>query len=295
MRQDLTFKSKLDQSVNFITPCQDGGYFESRFVRRSADYVIAYISSHSGCKRACTFCHLTATKQTTMTPADTQTMRNQLVKVLKHYEDNKPENDNIKKIHINWMARGEPLDNRYLDGLCLQILYDTVVDKIGHTTPPRFNISTIMPAGLNTSLASRFAPVFPDLYYSLYSMHPSYRYRFIPNSMDPEKALDLLKEYQEISGKVIHIHGAYIKGFNDNIEDTSRIINALKSRELLAKVNIVRYNPPDSLTEEANETMINMIAEKYRQEDIPVTIVPRVGFDVKASCGMFYNGEYDGN
>lgn len=293
MTPDLTFKSKIDQSVNFVTPCPDGGYFESRFVRRSQNYIIAYISSHSGCRRACTFCHLTATKQTMMTPADTQTMCKQLNKVLSYYTQNK--GDGIKKIHINWMARGEPLDNRYLDGLCLQIMYDIVVDKIGHLAPPRFNISTIMPADMATPLASRFAPVFPDIYYSLYSMHPNYRYKYLPNSMDPEKALDLLKEYQEISGKVIHIHGAFIKGFNDNLEDASRIIEALRSRQLLAKVNIVRYNPPNTLTEEASEATINMIVEKYRQESIPVTLVPRVGFDVKASCGMFYNGEYDGD
>lgn len=294
MTSNLTFKSEIDRSVNFITPCEDGGYFESRFVQRNPEYFIAYISSHSGCKRACTFCHLTATKQVTMTPATNANMCGQLRKVLKHYKSEES-SEAIKKVHINWMARGEPMDNRYLDGVTLQTMYDTVMQYLGYTTVPRFNISTIMPKDMTIPLAPRFAPIFPDIYYSLYSMHPNYRYKFLPNSMDPDKALDLLKEYQDISGKVIHLHGAFIKGFNDTLEDANRIIKAVRSRNLLVKVNIVRYNPPDAFTEETCEPMIDILVNKYKQERIPVSVVPRVGFDVKASCGMFYNGEYDGN
>jgi adenine C2-methylase RlmN of 23S rRNA A2503 and tRNA A37 len=78
-----TLSSNIDSSVNFIEQ-QLTGFIESRYVRRTVDYFIAYLSSQTGCNRGCRMCHLTATKQTQFTNCDLQDFANQLDTVFAH-------------------------------------------------------------------------------------------------------------------------------------------------------------------------------------------------------------------
>lgn len=80
-------RSSEDRSVNFVRDAGDGGLFEARFVARSDDYAIAYLSSHSGCRLACRFCHLTQTGQTGFMPASLWDLGGQLMRVLQHMDE----------------------------------------------------------------------------------------------------------------------------------------------------------------------------------------------------------------
>jgi adenine C2-methylase RlmN of 23S rRNA A2503 and tRNA A37 len=52
-----------DGSINLIFNYARS-FIEARYVQRAPDYISAYVSSHNGCKMGCTFCWLTAQKQT---------------------------------------------------------------------------------------------------------------------------------------------------------------------------------------------------------------------------------------
>jgi 23S rRNA (adenine2503-C2)-methyltransferase len=280
--------SQIDNSVNFIEE-QLAGFLEARYVKRpNADYFIAYLSSHNGCNRGCTFCHLTATKQTSFVDSTQNDYISQAIQIFKHYRTT---NDNVKYMSFNFMARGEPLANQTIleSGDELLIKLGQVAKEEG--LPAKFNISTIMPLSLKKSLVDVFHYVNPTIYYSIYSTDSKWRKKWMPGAMDVHIALDMLAEYQDFSKKIVKIHFPFIAGENDSVEDVSAICDAIDDAGLICEFNLVRYNPASEdqgveSSEEVIERNINILKNRF-SFNTKVQIIPRVGFDVKASCGMF--------
>jgi len=277
--------SQIDRSVNFVEE-QLVGFLESRFVRKCDDYFIAYLSSQTGCNRGCTFCHLTATGQTSFVDSSHNDFMAQAIQVFKHYrQEKKP----ARYMHYNFMARGEPLANKILldSG-------DELLTKLGQVAkdeglPAKFNISTIMPVTLKKPLIEIFGYVNPTIYYSMYSTNAKWRQKWMPAAMEPNEALAMLKDYQNFSKKIIKIHYAFIAGQNDSVEEINNVCDAIENQGLICEFNLVRYNPASpEQGEESSEEVINrnidIISSRFSGK---VQVIPRVGFDVKASCGMF--------
>lgn len=277
-------KSELDQSVNFVEQ-QLEGFIESRYVRKCRDYFVCYLSSQNGCNKGCKFCHLTATKQTKFDDVNEEGYLRQAEEVFEHYHRELT----AKVVHFSFMARGEPLDNWYLtnDGDAVLTLLMNLA--FWNKLYAKFCISTIMPKGLNKALTDIFIYTSPTIYYSLYSMDEEWRKRWIPGAMHVDTALDMLKEYQRLSKKIIKIHFPFIRGENDSLENVADMCEALKRRNLLCEFNLVRYNPYSP--EQGEESKINTILQnmEFMKTHFPGPIkeIPRVGYDVKASCGMF--------
>lgn len=278
-------KSIEDKSVNFVNKTEKG-FFEARFVRRIQEYFITYLSSHSGCNKGCQFCHLTATNQTSMEEASVEDYLSQAAQVMEYYKTQ----ENAKAVNYNWMARGEPLANSNMLNNSQEILTRLVNLSKENGLYPKFNISTIMPREMkNKSLAEVFMGITPTIYYSLYSLDESFRKKWMPATINPLDALDNLADYQRQTSKIIKLHWAFIEGVNDSISNLESIIKEIDKRRLNVDFNLVRYNPhSDKYGREPSEEIIQRNA-KFLAESISgkVKIIPRVGFDVKASCGMF--------
>lgn len=298
-------RSDLDASVNFVQPMGDdrpGEMIESRFVKRRARDFIIYLSSQTGCNRGCRMCHLTATRQTRAEDVDLLGFCAQVRQVCASMiegntvEQNKQLVQALKHVHFNFMARGEPLMNRVILGQA-DTMFLTLSNVMRlHSGMPhlgaRFNVSTIMPATVqDTPLTAVFTTVHPTLYYSLYSLQPEFRRRWLPAAMDPQRAGELLHDYQRMTRKTIKLHHCLIRGENDGDNDASLIIKWVHRHHLQCEFNLVRYNPPTDA-----EGMEATAAQRTRYQRILLNggvkskTIERVGYDVQASCGMFVNG-----
>jgi adenine C2-methylase RlmN of 23S rRNA A2503 and tRNA A37 len=285
-------RSALDASVNWDRPA-DVGRLEARYVRRCQDYFVVYLSSQTGCAQACRMCHLTATGQTRHRDTTTAEMIEQARTVLDYY---RREAAPARVVHFNFMARGEPLASQALLANADTLLGELSALAVALNLRPRHLISTIYPRELgDRRLEDVFVTHHPDIYYSIYSMSDRFRRRWLPKAMPAEVALDRLSSWQRSTHKFVTLHHAYIAGENDAEGDVHAICDALEERGLMVHVNIVRYNPHDPARHgvEPGEEIIQRNAAIYRERlpNARVTIIARVGFDVAASCGMFFGPE----
>jgi adenine C2-methylase RlmN of 23S rRNA A2503 and tRNA A37 len=286
----MRLASVQDQSINFVEDSLTG-FIEARYVRKVPEYFICYLSSQSGCNRGCKFCHLTATKQTKFDSSLPVDYLSQANKVLKHY---KQDGQVAQYVHYNFMARGEALANPHMLENADSILFE--LGKLATSFQPtlgvKFNVSTIMPKSLDKPLKEIFRVVHPTLYYSLYSVREEFRKKWMPQAMPTDNALALLRDYQEFSKKKIKIHHCFIAGENDGEDDVLAMIAALDRHGLDVEFNLVRYNPySEAQGQESSDEVIarnlSIINDALRGK---VQMIPRVGVDVHASCGTFYEG-----
>ena len=286
-----TLSSSQDASVNHVVPAGDGGFFEARYVQRVPERWICYLSSHSGCAKACRFCHLTATRQTMMRGAALEDYLAQARRVFATYDMRIGEGMAApSKVHFNFMARGEPLCNAALledpDRLFGSLAELAGARGLQHA----HKVSSIIPADFGADLATVLADPASEIYYSLYSVDQAFRRRWLPKAMSAPAALDLLCRYQEATGREVNLHWAFIAGENDGDADVDRILEEVAVRGLRAKFNLVRYNAYGArqgreTDEQRLQALFNRIASGLGSTGS--RIVPRVGFDVRASCGMF--------
>jgi len=293
MSKWTTLASHEDKSVNHARKTDDGGMIECRYVQRTEDYFIIYVSSHTGCALSCRFCHLTSTKQVMMTDVSFEDYIDQVKQVLTTYtarlQDGMPR---VGRVHVNFMSRGEPLANQTILTNAKNLFneMERTIKQVEPEAEVHFLLSSIVPKTFDQDILSVLQHKNANLYYSLYSLDPGFRKKWLPKASDPYKVFSLIEDYQKQTQKPIALHWALIKDQNDSVESARMIVDEINKRGLFAKFNLVRYNPFDMRAgEEASEKNIEEFFEvmEFGLGETGSQIVPRVGFDVKASCGMF--------
>lgn len=280
-------RSDIDDSVNFVWEVGKGQAVEARYVRRSADYFACYLSSQTACAKTCRMCHLTQTGQTSAKDVEFLGIMQQARAVFEHYKTQ----ERAKVVHFNFMARGEPLASGVIRNRTQRVFSSLCALATEAGLLPRILISTIMPEEAGSSLLKLFPVYYPDIYYSIYSMDPQFRRRWLPKAQPAEKALEMLLHWQRHTKKVPRLHWALIGGENDALSNTREICDAVDKIGLRADVSLVHYNP---YSERQGEEALDQYGEtidyiRSRWPHARAKIVDRVGEDVAASCGMFVN------
>jgi 23S rRNA (adenine2503-C2)-methyltransferase len=266
----------------------------AEFVETKDGYMAIYVSSHNGCRMGCSFCFLTQNQDTNMQHVNIDAYLLQLKTILSHYQEvvdsalEKP----VKRCNINFMSKGEALANKYVvyQYSTLYQQMKVLCEEYGLEMKP--NISTIMPTVIrDRSLSDIFEDTPVNLYYSLYSINPTFRAKWLPNALPYDIALNKLKMFQEsrsssgVMNNPITFHWALIKNHNDHVNEAKDIAKILKSYNFDAKLNIVRFNPHPNLSEteadpERIEEIFNIISGVFNNPKS--YIVPRL--DVKTSA-----------
>lgn len=214
--------SKIDQSRNYIIPFGES-FLEARYVNSiERTHPSLYVSSQNGCQLGCNFCHLTTTQQTYKKQAKLDAFIVQLDTLL---HDIDAASENLDKVNVNFMARGDPLNNVVVVNN-YDSLYNAFADRIKAKGFKKFdmNISSIMPPIM---VGREFYHIFTqpaNIYYSLYSLNPKFRKKWMPRAIDPAIVMKKLPMFQVMNpGKVV-FHGAFIKGENDNLADVKAML-----------------------------------------------------------------------
>lgn len=177
------------------------------------------------------------------------------------------------------------------------------------------------------------AEIFKDkpvsLYVSLYSADPEVRKKHLPGAADVDAILDSLRIWQTLRRmpdsrqrevecnnetelpeknesldaqfgnlqvdrtEELAFHGAVVRGLNDSDEAIAKLANAVKSRNLNAKVNVVRFNPhPRSSLTEGDDKARDKFLEEMSRSVCDVRGKSkhhqRVAINVFGSCGEFF-------
>lgn len=241
-------------------------------------------------------CHLTATNQRSFKPVGKAEYVQQLDVLLKHHDSHTPSSATVRPVYINLMARGEPLANRELTHGFANIFqaWNNMCATRGLTL--FVNVSTIVPTvAENLAIFPMFGKEFSPsvrLYYSMYSLSPTFRRKWLPNAMDPFRAMDMLRDIEMRTKVPITFHWPLIRGENDGDEDIEEIVAAIAARRFEGRYHLVRFNPPPgSQYQEPPSDRLEAVLRRMSKafpDPKKSKMIPRVGEDVHASCGTFF-------
>ena len=280
-------RSEKDNTEKFVFKLQDDLLAEFSYIDKEDGKIIICVSTQTGCRMRCKFCHLTMEKnlQTIRGIYDFEIQR--AVEFI--LEARKPIDRHRKTLLISYMGAGEPLENvenitqsaRYIEDEQSE-MFDTV----------RFAVATMIPKNRIEELFELVRGMRRQqlkLHYSLHTMDPDERKEVMPNSLSGEFGIMLLKYIAERYYNVkLEIHYTLIKEFNDYPEDIKKLA------ELMIPTKFIKLATKEGYDGEPTDF------DKYTDECIPAfkavnnfcEYYDPPGADVGASCGQIHIASY---
>ncbi len=232
----------------------------------------ACLSTQAGCRMKCTFCATGVPKfNRNLTTGEI------IAQVLGMERDSKTTFNNVVV-----MGMGEPMDNYGHTEKAMRILHDQQGLNLGRR---RITVST---SGLVDEI-NRFTqddwPV--SLAVSLHSADPEIRSRLMPiNRSNPlDKLYKAMRNYTYKRRLPVTLEYILLKDVNDRPEDAKKLASYCK--DLLCKVNLIRYNPVPTLPFDApSEERVDAFRDDLKTRGMRVFLRERKGVDIAAACGQ---------
>jgi 23S rRNA (adenine2503-C2)-methyltransferase len=232
----------------------------------------ACLSTQAGCRMKCTFCATGVPKfQRNLTTAEI------ISQILFMERDS-----GVRFTNVVVMGMGEPMDNYENTQKAMRILHDPEGLGLGRR---RMTVST---SGLLEHMTRFIKDDWPvSLAVSLHSADPEVRDKLMPiNRSNPlDKLWKVMRDFTFKRRLPVTLEYILLKDVNDRPEDAQKLASYCK--DLLCKVNLIRYNPVPTLPFDApSEEKVMAFREDLKRRGMKVFLRERKGVDIAAACGQ---------
>jgi 23S rRNA (adenine2503-C2)-methyltransferase len=232
----------------------------------------ACLSTQAGCRMKCGFCATGVPKF----------KRNLTVAEIVGQMLGMEEDSGTKFSNVVVMGMGEPMDNYDSTEKAMRLLNDPEGWGLGRR---RITVST---SGLVEPLQRFVKDDWPvSLAISLHSADPEIRSRLMPiNRSNPlDKLKKIMREFTFTRRLPVTLEYILLKDVNDRPEDAEKL--AAFCKDLLCKVNLIRYNPVPTLPFDCpTEEKVAAFREDLKNRGLKVFLRERKGVDIAAACGQ---------
>jgi len=276
-------KASLDGTIKYLWDLPpdakgQGGLVESVLIPMARDEegnpgrFTACLSTQAGCRMKCSFCATGVPKfKRDLTPGEIT------AQVTGMERDSGTTFNNVVV-----MGMGEPMDNYENTRKAMGILHDPEGLNLGRR---RVTVST---SGLIDQIERFTKDDWPvSLAVSLHSADPEIRSRLMPiNRSNPlDRLYKAMRSYTYKRRLPVTLEYILLKDVNDRPEDAKKL--ASYTKDLLCKVNLIRYNPVPTLPYDApSEERVDAFRSDLKARGMRVFLRERKGVDIEAACGQ---------
>ena len=184
--------------------------------------------------------------------------------------------------HIVFMGMGEPLANYVNLMQAIRVIHDPGCLNIGAR---KITVSTVGVPSRMRELAREELPI--NLAISLHAPDEALRRQLIPwaGHFSISEILDAARYYFDQTGREITLEYILLAGVNDQAEHAKQL--AKLCRTLRANVNLIRYNPVESLPFGRPKSQDVMVFQEILQSSgVNAHVRKSRGRDIDAACGQ---------